>query len=162
MISAPTASRHVFCAFFCLRDSPAGCRKFFFDTLRMKVESGFPFHSIHQFLEKWPIQREETLNRLIFRPGIDRGNNILLLLGPAKPVLRIADERAKALSYFPGVCRRTAQPFLFSAGIYEKNRPFQIVSDEERAIFCFAVSLTGSQAPFFLPASATTFKRKFA
>ena len=30
---------------------------------------------------------------------------MLLLLGPAKPVLRIEDERAAALSYFPGVCR---------------------------------------------------------
>ena len=27
---------------------------------------------------------------------------MLLLLGPAKPVLRIVDERAKALSYFSG------------------------------------------------------------
>ena len=90
-----------------LQGAVSGCRKRIFDTLRMKAELKFPFHSVHQFLEKWPIQREETLNRLIFRPGIDRGSNILLLLGPAKPVLRIADERAKALSYFPGVCRQS-------------------------------------------------------
>jgi len=30
---------------------------------------------------------------------------MLLLLGPAKPVLRMIDERVKALSSFPGVCR---------------------------------------------------------
>ena len=47
----------------------------------MKAELKFPFHSVHQFLEKWPIQREETLNRLIFRPGIDSGSNLRLLLG---------------------------------------------------------------------------------
>ena len=79
----------------------------FADTLRMKVELGFHFHSIHQFLKKWPIQLEETLNRLIFRPGIDIGSNLRLFLGPAKLVLRIVDERAAALSCFPKVCQQS-------------------------------------------------------
>ena len=42
---------------------------------------------------------------LILRPQIDRGSGFQPLLEPAKPVLRIVDERAEALSYFPGVCR---------------------------------------------------------
>jgi len=57
----------------------------------------------HQFAVKMALPGKMP-EALILRPQIDRGSNILLLLGPAKPVLRIVDERAKALSYFPGVC----------------------------------------------------------
>jgi len=39
---------------------------------------------------------------LILRPQIDRGSGFQPLLGPAKPVLRIADERAAAFHTFLG------------------------------------------------------------
>ena len=54
----------------------------------------------HQFAVKWHFQAIQPGNAILQQ--IDSGSNILLLLGPAKPVLRIVDERAKALSYFPG------------------------------------------------------------
>ena len=50
--------------------------------------------------------RQFSLEMLILRPQIDRGSGFQPLLEPAKPVLRMVDERAKALSYFSGVCRQ--------------------------------------------------------
>ena len=70
----------------------------------------------HQFAVKMALPGKMP-EALILRPQIDRGSGFQPLLGPAKPVLRIADERAKALSYFPGVYRQSgrARGRLFAA-----------------------------------------------
>ena len=52
-----------------------------FDTLRMKAESGFRFHSMHQFLVKWRFQALTGSEPLILRPGIDSGSGFQPLLG---------------------------------------------------------------------------------
>ena len=53
---------------------------------------------------------------------------IHLLLEPAKPVLRIVDKRAKALSYFPVVCRHAEdalkRPFASNRYKPTKKKPF--------------------------------------
>ena len=51
----------------------------------------------HQFAVKMALPGKMP-EALILRPQIDRGSGF-------QPVLRMIDERAKALSYFPGVCR---------------------------------------------------------
>ena len=62
----------------------------------------------HQFAVKMALPGKMP-EALILRPQIDRGSGFQPLLGPAKPVLRIADERAKALSYFPGGYRQSGR-----------------------------------------------------
>ena len=66
------------------------------------LQAVFPWE--HPFAVKMALPGKMP-EALILRPQIDRGSGFQLLLGPAKPVLRIVDERAAALSYFLGVCR---------------------------------------------------------